>query len=130
VSVLLASDAVTLYPPAADADAHGWALPGADPYWSGLGNLQLTFGTSDPQAAAGGGSGPFAPRAVQQGQLFLPPDVQLAEGSAAQVRGEWWVLSQVRLVPDPMAVGAGASCWVCSVSSVRQWTGDDAQVPG
>jgi hypothetical protein len=120
--LLLGSDTVSLYAPAADADAHGWALPAADPYWTGPGCLQLSPGASDPRANEGGGRGPYSPHQTPAGQLFLPPDCPLAEGSAAQARGAWWVVSQARLVADPTAPpGEGISCWAATVTASAQW---------
>jgi hypothetical protein len=53
VSLLLARDAVELYP-AGPLDEHGWREPGTVPGWRGAGNLQLGAGLSDPRAAGGG----------------------------------------------------------------------------
>lgn len=114
--LLLAADQVVLYPPGGDADGHGWAEPGAGPYWAGTGNLQLAAGASDPRAAEGGGHGPYAPAAGQAGQLFLPPSVPLAEGSLAVIRGKAWVLSQVRLVADPADPAGGIACQSATVT--------------
>jgi hypothetical protein len=120
--LLLGTDTVALYPPAGSADEHGWALPGPDPYWTGTGNMQLTPGPSDPQAAQGGGHGPYAPAAALQGQLYLPPDCPLQEGSAALVRGAWFTVARARLVTDPTAPpGEGASCWVAAVGGTAGW---------
>jgi hypothetical protein len=125
--LLLGTDTVSLYPPAASADDHGWAQPGPDAYWTGAGNLQLAAGPSDPRAAEGGGHGPYAPHAALAGSLFLPPDCPLAEGSAALVRGAWFVVSQARLVADPtVPTGDGAACWVATVVSSAQWEAPDA----
>jgi hypothetical protein len=124
--LLLAQDTASLYPPSAAADEHGWALPGPDAYWTGPCNLQLASGLSDPNAAQGGGHGPYAPHAAQAGTLYLPPDCPLAEGSAAQVRGGWFVVSQARLITDPTgSPGGGASCWVATVAATAQWAADD-----
>jgi len=123
--LLLGTDTVSLYAPAADADAHAWALPGAEPYWTGPGALQLGPGLSDPRNTQGGGHGPYDPHAAPGGQLFLPPDCPLAEGSAAQVRGAWWAVSQVRLVTDPtVAPGGGISCMTATVTATAQWEAD------
>lgn len=120
--LVLGTDTVALYPPDASADSHGWAQPGADPYWTGTGNMQLTPGPSDPQAAQGGGHGPYAPFAALQGQLYLPPDCPLQEGSAALVRGQWFAVSRARQVSDPTAPpGGGISCWVAAVAGTAQW---------
>jgi hypothetical protein len=124
--LLLGQDTVSLYPADASADDHGWAQPGPDPYWTGTGNLQLAPGPSDPRAAEGGGHGPYDPHAAQAGALYLPPDCPLADGSAAQIRGSWFVVSQARLVADPTsAPGDGASCWVATVISSAQWEAGD-----
>jgi hypothetical protein len=125
--LLLGSDLVELYPPAADADEHGWALPGTAPYWTGTGCLQLAAGSSDPRASSGGGAGPFDPRAVPDGMLYVPPDCPLAEGSAALIRGQWWSVSQVRLITDPTAEpGGGVSCIAAMVTAAPDDGGDDA----
>jgi hypothetical protein len=120
---MLGTDTVALYPPNAASDDHGWALPGgAVPYWTGPGNLQLTPGPSDPRAADGGGYGPYNPAAALQGQLYLPPDCPLQEGSAAVIRGEVFAVSRARLVTDPTAPpGSGASCWVAAVAGTVSW---------
>jgi hypothetical protein len=121
-ALLLAADQVALYPPAAGPDEHGWEQPGTDPYWTGVGNLQEQPGASDPRADGGGGQGPYQPHNAQGSRLFLPPDAQPAEGSAALVRGRWWVLSQVRLVPDPTAPPTGGiTCWTATATSTGQW---------
>ncbi len=117
LGLLLGVDQVELYPPAAEHDEHGWALPGTDPYWTGTGNLQLAAGSSDPAASTGGGAGPFQPRAVPGGLLVLPPDCPLAEGSAALIRGQWWAVSQVRMIADPTAEpGGGCSTMAATVT--------------
>jgi hypothetical protein len=123
VSLLLGADDVVLYPPSADVDEHGWRLPDLDtPYWSGIGNLQLGPGLSNPQAASGGGRGPYGPARDQLGSLFVPADVVLLEGSTAEVRGRRYVLSQVRLVADPVGGVAGElTCWAATATSVDTW---------
>jgi len=108
MSLLLAADAVTLYPPGSP-DERGWTGPGTAAAWSGTGNLQLGPGGSDPRASEGGGTGVFGPARLEQGELFLPPDADPEDGMSADVRGRRWVLSNARLVPDP--VGAGLDCW-------------------
>jgi hypothetical protein len=115
VSVLLAADPVELYPPGKQ-DGHGWTEPADGAYWCGLGNLQLTAGASDPRAADGGGHGPHDPARSESGTLFLPPQVCLTEGSAARIRGELYVLSQVRKITDPIDPQGGISCWAASVT--------------
>jgi hypothetical protein len=118
VSVMLASDRVALYPPG-DLDAHGWREPPDDtrPAWSGMGSLQLTAGLSDPRAAGGGGRGPHDPAAAGAGLLYLPPAAEPREGWTAVVRGEPYVLSQVRFVADP--TGPGLACWAATVTGRR-----------
>jgi hypothetical protein len=115
VSVLLAADAVELYRPG-DLDAHGWreADPGGCLLWSGLGNLQLGPGLSDPRAAGGGGRGPSQPQAAETGVLFLPPEAEPVEGSAARIRCRVFLLSQVHLVADP--TGGMLDCWQATVT--------------
>jgi hypothetical protein len=130
VTVLLAADAVELYPPdpAAD-DAHGWvAQPGAAPSWSGMGSLQLGPGTSDPRAADRGGAGPFAPAAVEIGSLFLPVDAAPAEGTVAVVRGRPFALANVRLVVDP--TGGGIDCYVAAASGLSRWPPEGTTADG
>jgi hypothetical protein len=118
VSLLLAPDCVQLFAPDA-ADAHGWVLPGADPVWHGPGNLQALAGGSDPQAAAGGGHGPYDPAAAPAAVLYLPGDALVADGDVAEVGGRAWVLSQVRYVADPL--GNGIGCWVASAAATGSW---------
>lgn len=122
MTVLLATDPVDLYPAEDQADAHGWALPGTTPGWTGAGNLQLSPGTSDPRATDRGGHGPFDPAAAQAGSLFLPMDADPAEGMTAVIRGRPFALSNVRLVVDP--TGGGIDCWVAAVAGTGQWGGD------
>jgi hypothetical protein len=115
VTVLLAVDAVELFGPTGSADAHGWAEPGTDPAWTGVGNLQVSAFPSDPRAADAGGHGPFDPATRPTGSLFLPVDASPAEGQVALVRGQSWALSQVRLVVDPS--GGGVDCWVATATA-------------
>jgi hypothetical protein len=124
MGVLLAADEVKLFPASDTTDAHGWVLPGTDASWSGMGSLQLTPGSSDPAAADGGGHGPFDPAAVQAGSLYLPLDAGAAEGDVAIIRGESYVLSQVRLVVDP--TGGGIDCVVATVSGTATWSATEA----
>lgn len=121
MTVLLAPDAVELYPPDG-TDAHGWALPGTVAAWAGKGNLQLSPGTSDPRAADAGGAGPHGPAAVPDGTLYLPQDAPVTEGCGALVRGQVWVLSHVRLIADPTYPAGGLTCWAAAASA---WAGDD-----
>ena len=113
MSLLLAPDQVDLYPPGT-ADERGWTRPGTTAAWSGQGNLQLAAGQSDPRSEVGGGTGMFGPARLESGALFLPPDAQPADGMTAQVRGHRWVLTNTRLVIDP--VGGGLDCWVASIA--------------
>lgn len=124
--LLLAADGVVLYPPG-EADAHGWVLPGTESYWAGSGNLQLQPGLSDPRAADRGGHGPYDPAAVQAGVLYLPPPVPLVEGSLAVIAGRGaFVLSQIRLVPDPADPGGGIACWAATATAAPgEGPGDD-----
>ena len=117
MTVLLATDQVELYAPEL-ADAHGWHLPPRDAQdwrWAGLGSLQLAPGPSDPRATEGGGAGPFSPAARQAGTLYLPPEAEPAEGMAAVIRGQVWVLSQVRFVKDP-GLGGYLDCWTSTAT--------------
>ena len=124
MSLLLAADEVTLYPPSVDTDEHGWRLPDTSaPYWSGLGNLQLQPGVSVPTAADGGGRGPYGPARDQLGVLFLPASIPaLFEGSTAVVGARTYVLSQTRVVNDPLD-GATLTCWAATATSVDTWPG-------
>jgi hypothetical protein len=121
VTVLLANDAVALYLPG-ELDAHGWRVPPDDatssrPVWSGVGNLQLYQGTSDPRAESGGGRGPHDPNRVAAGNLFLPPGADPLDGMTAVVRGQVWVLSLVRFITDPTDLAGFLSCWSCAVTA-------------
>jgi hypothetical protein len=113
VTVLLAPDDVELYEPGG-TDEHGWRLPGAVADWRGRGSLQLVSGLSDPRATDRGGHGPHDPRAAQTGTLFVPADARPRDGMTAVVRETVFVLSQVRLVPDP--VGSGLDCYAATVT--------------
>jgi hypothetical protein len=118
VPLLLAADAVELYP-AGDLDAHGWRLPGDGdtPSWCGLGNLQLVSGLSDPRAAEGGGHGPHDPRRVEAGNVFLPIAAEPVDGMTLVTRGQVFVLSQVRLLVDPIeGESGGLTCWAAAVT--------------
>lgn len=117
--ILIETDDVVCYPPSPETDEHGWRLPGSEPYWSGRGTLQLRAGVSDPRAAEGGGRGPFGPARDNVGDLFLPPDLELLEGSTAEIRGHRYALSQVRLVLDPTALGL--DCWAATATSFDTW---------
>ena len=124
--LLLAVDEVELYPPG-QTDPHGWRLVDLEhPYWSGTGNLQLAPGGSDPHAGDGGGHGPHEPAHVVTGTLFLPPGVQVTEGSLAVIRKQAFALSQVRLVPDPADPGGGIACLTATATTIG--AGDDAQL--
>ena len=116
MTVLLATDQVALHTAPGLADAHGWELPPADrATWTGTGNLQLSPGPSDPRATEGGGAGPFSPRAANAGNLYLPPEAQPTEGMAAVIRGQVWVLSQVRYIKDP-ELGGYLDCWAMTAT--------------
>lgn len=113
--LLLAADEVELFRPG-EPDATGWREPaGERAYWSGAGNLQLNQGFSDPRGTDRGGHGPHDPAASQRGTLYLPPGVEVAEGCSARVRGQLYVLSQVRLVADPQGNG-DLDCQAATVS--------------
>jgi hypothetical protein len=116
VTVLIATDAVELYEPGA-ADDTGWREPpeGAKPYWSGGGSLQPTAGITDQTGAERGGHGPHAPAAINSAMLFLPLGASPREGHTARIRGRDWVLSQVRLVTDPLGAGA-LDCWLATAT--------------
>ena len=123
---LVAPDPVTLYPPSSDLDEHGWQLPGSPSYWSGNGNLQLMPGVSDVRAGDGGGRGPYGPARDRLGQLFLPVEMDLIEGSIAECRGRWYYLTQTRFVGDPTGNGDGTSpldCWTATATSFDTWPG-------
>jgi hypothetical protein len=115
--LLLAPDAVTLYPPGTSADTHGWAEAGTVAGWTGAGNLQLSFGTTEQGADAGGGRGPHKPAVLPAGVLFLPGGMSPppVNGAVAEVRGARYVLSDVHFMADPVA-GAGVACWRASVT--------------
>jgi hypothetical protein len=115
--LLLAPDAVTLYPPSGEADAHGWAEAPVVAGWSGSGNLQLSFGQTEPRADAGGGHGPYKPGVMPAGVLFLPAGVDPVpvNGTVAEVRGARYVLSDVHFLADPLP-GAGLACWRAAVT--------------
>lgn len=120
MSLLLAPDLVELYRPG-DLDAHGWREePPEDsrPYWCGKGNLQLLIGASSPAAAGAGGQGPHGPATIIDGTLYLPPEVVPVEGSTAVVRGSRYVLSQVRLIADPLA-GTEVECVAATATVAR-----------
>ena len=114
IALLLAADNVILYPPAG-ADELGWELPGTDPSWAGIGNLQLAPGISDPRAETGGGYGPHAPARVESGTLYLPADATPADGACTALlratRGGAAV-SGLREVRDP--AGGSLTCWACT----------------
>jgi hypothetical protein len=117
--LLLAPDTVDLHGPSSTEDKYGWAQPDDGVVWTGQGNLQLAGGTSDPRAAEGGGGGPYQPRYNSLGQLYLPADAPVTEGAIADVGSKQYVLSQTRIVADP--VNLGLDCWVCTVTEVTSW---------
>jgi hypothetical protein len=49
--------------------------------------------------------------------VFLPPGADPVDGMTAVVRGEAWVLSEVRFINDPTG-GGFLSCWSASVTAV------------
>lgn len=121
MALILASDAVELYE-AGPADAYGWADPQpapARPVWCGVGNLQLAAGRSDPTATRAGGHGPYDPSSGLTGVLYLPPDARPVEGAPARIRGQRWVISQVREIPDPADTGLG--CWMATATGTGRW---------
>jgi hypothetical protein len=123
---LISPDPITLYPPSEDLDEHGWRLPDPEPYWQGMGNLQQAPGISDVRAADGGGRGPFGPARDRYGQVFLPVEMQLIEGSVAECRGRYYFLTQCRFAGDPTGNGDGTSpldCWTASATSFDTWPG-------
>lgn len=108
--LLLASDEVEMWEPGAE-DGHGWREPPEGrARWCGQGNLQLNQGDSDPTASGGGGRGPHQPVRSAEGLLFLPEAAKPVEGWSARVRGEVYVLSEVRRITDP--TGGGLGCWL------------------
>ena len=116
--LLLGTDDVELYPPGG-TDPHGWRLADlARPYWHGTGNLQLAPGSSDPGASSGGGHGPYQPARVITGSLFLPPGVDVQDGTLAVVRKQAFALSQVRLVPDPIDPAGGIACVAATATTL------------
>ena len=123
MTLLLAPDQVELYP-SGGTDSHGWKLPGTTLAWSGLGNLQLTPGRSDPRAADGGGHGPSGPAVTEDGALYLPSEAPVTEGCGALIRGRMFLLSQVRLVPDPTFPQGGLTCWSATASGLSGWPAD------
>lgn len=119
MSLMLAADVVELFAASSTSDEHGWALPEtSELLWTGLGNLQLGPGASDPRASDLGGHGPFDPAASEAGVLFLPADVTPADGMVAVVRDQMWVLSQVRRVIDPSGVDGALTCWQAAVEEI------------
>jgi hypothetical protein len=52
--------------------------------------------------------------------LFLPADAEPAEGMAARIRGQVWVLSQVRLQADPTDLAGYLTCWAATVTEAPQ----------
>jgi hypothetical protein len=124
VALILAADQVELYEPA-PSDRYGWQDPPPSPprpRWCGTGNLQLAGGRSDPGAAAGGGHGPYNPARGLVGVLYLPPEACPVEGYAARIRGQAFVLSQVREITDPGETGLG--CWMAAVTGTGEWGSD------
>ena len=120
MSLLLARDAVTLFPPAGPDDGHGWATPAPSAVWAGTGNFQARPGRTMTQAADAGGHGPFDPLAGAAGVLYLPPDAPVADGMVAELRGERFALSQTYRVPDPLPGGA-LDCWAAIATGLDGW---------
>jgi hypothetical protein len=123
---MLAPDQVDLYPGSGQADAHGWALPPeAEAAWSGQGNLQAQPGRSDARATDGGGHGPYEPGQSPSAVLLLPPEAEPQDGQVAMIRGRPWVLSQTRLVLDPLGEAALApdalTCYAATATEVGSW---------
>jgi hypothetical protein len=120
--LLLAADAVALYPPG-PADVLGWATEGVPPpAWEGTGNLQLAAGMTNPRATEGGGFGPFSPARAQQGVLYLPAEAAPADGMTAECRGIRWALGGVRLVVDPS--GGDLTCFEAIATQTSNWPPD------
>jgi len=119
MTLLLGRDTVTLYSPGV-LDDHGWRTPTDLAYWHGTGNLQLQPGVSDPRADRGGGHGPHGPARDLTGTLYLPADALPAEGSTALIRDRLFVLSQVRMVIDPVT-DDGIGCWCATTTSIDTW---------
>jgi hypothetical protein len=123
VSVLLPTDDITLYH-GGEPDEHGWwigtlvlfreelakTLARVDDEisqaqeWEGRGNLQLIAGISEPNQDRGG-QGPFAPRALETGTVYLPPDSGAADGQLLVTRGRRFSVSQARFISDPVNMG-------------------------
>lgn len=121
--LLLARDAVTLYPAGVSDDAHGWAEPGdaAAPLWTGTGNFQGRPGRSATLAADSGGHGPFDPLAGAAGVLYLPPDAPVEDGMLAELRGQRFALSQAFYVTDPADPGGALDCWAAVATGLDGW---------
>jgi hypothetical protein len=124
MSLLLAPDYVALYTPPGTADEHGWALAdaAAEPDWAGQGSLQRAPGRSDDAAGQGGGHGPRDPAASALAVIFLPTDAPVADGTIAEVGGQWWALSQTRLVGDPRGTG-DLDCWAATATQTDRFGG-------
>lgn len=126
---LVAPDPVTVYAPASSPDEHGWSLPATAPVWSGMGNLQLQPGLSDPRAKDGG-HGPFNPSRDRVGTIYLPVEFSLVEGSVVECRGRHYYLSDTRFVGDPSGNGDGTApldVWTATVTSFDTW--DPSNIP-
>jgi len=119
MTVLLDPAQVTLYD-AGGADAHGWKLPPTSPIWTGRGSLQAQPGATDALASAGGGHGPYDPRAGASAVLYLPADAPVADGLVASVGSQSFYLSASRFVTDPRGTG-DLDCWVANATSADDW---------
>jgi len=119
MTLLLGTDPVTLFA-ASGSDGHGWALAGSAQLWQGTGNLQRSPGRSDPHSDAGGGSGPYDPRAGELATLYLPPSAPVADGLAADVGGRRYYLSQTRYISDPTGTAA-LDVWAATATESGQW---------
>lgn len=120
MTVLLDAATVTLYD-ATGGDSHGWKLPPSGAaLWTGRGSLQATPGVSDALASAGGGAGPYAPRAGASAVLYLPATAPVADGLVAEVGSQRFYLSASRFVLDPRGTG-DLDCWVATATSADDW---------
>ena len=103
MTVLLATHTVDILRADTAQDEHGWTVKafGAR-IWTGRGNLQLDPPTAATAATDLGGSGPFEPRHIESGTLYLPPDAPMRPGDVAAINGRRWLARTVRVVPDPV----------------------------
>lgn len=129
MSILLAPDAVVLWLPDAEPDAHGWAqtlVP--TKAWEGRGNVQEGVSRDDATATEPGGGGPYAPLALGSAQAYLPVDATVAPGMLLECRGREWLVTAVRVVTDPLSGGLG-----CQMADLTERGGEtwptDAEPP-